>query len=91
MRKLLLGLGALLAPLGLGTLMLFMTHRWKLLDPRNDAFIWFPLVVGLVCYLAFLDSWPKRILLGLLYLFVMFVAWFCWGVTFGCLQFGTCL
>ena len=62
MRKWLLGFGAVFAPLGLETLGLFASHRWKLLDPRNDALIWFPLVVGLVCCLALLDSWLKRLL-----------------------------
>lgn len=82
MRQRLLILGALTAPLGLGTLFLFVTHRWTSLGPRYDV---------LFCYLVLLDSWLKRLLLGTLYLVVMLALWGLWVISFGCLQFGTCL
>ncbi len=91
MRQKLLIFGALVAPLGLGTLMLFVTHRWALLGPRYEGLYWLAIVLGLFCYLALLDSWLKRLLFGALYLVIMCVCWMFWVITFGCLQFGTCL
>jgi hypothetical protein len=89
-RQKLLIFGALVVPLGLGTLMLFVTHRWTSLGSRYDSFYWLALALGLFCYLALLDSWLKRLLLGTLYLVIMSVGWIFWAITFGCLQFGLC-
>ena len=93
MRQKLLILGALAAPLGLGTLVLFVTHRWALHGPRYEALnalLFAGIILGLVCYLILLDSWLKRLLLGIVYVVVMTALFIVWGLTFSCTQFGAC-
>ena len=91
MTKKLLILGALLAPLGLGTLFLYCTHKWARYDARFSNLYWIAILVGLSCYLALLDSWLKRALMGIVYVIVMCCVWFVWVITFACMEFGTCL
>ena len=91
MKKKLLILGALTAPLGIGTLSLYITHKWARYDARFGELYWIAILIGLACYLALLDNWLKRILMGIVYMIVMFCVWFLWAVTFVCSEFGTCL